>query len=115
MNTKPVLKSIDFGATVSAIQEFAGERNIPTKQYPAEEGKGVPVAVPAPAPVAKAVARASTRKLTLELPAYVIDALNIRAATGKTTSKHLVMLGLRATGIAIKDEDMTPDGRRSSV
>ena len=114
---KPNIKSIDFGAAASLVQEFADSRNIPTKQYPVDaqsDEKGrVVIAEVVLRP--KAPPRSPTRKFTIDLPEYLIDALNLRSAETKSTSRHQVMKGLRAIGFTIREEDMPADGRRSSV
>lgn len=112
---KPIIKPINFEDTAKLVAEFAADRNIPTKQYPAEEkkreGEGGVAAVPIP--VRPKVSRSPTRKFTLDMPDYVIDAINLKAVETKSTSRHIVLRGLRAIGFTIRDEDMPADGRRS--
>ncbi|NBU58704.1 MAG: hypothetical protein EBS23_02785 [Betaproteobacteria bacterium] len=57
--------------------------------------------------------RRQTEKLTIVIPAYLMDALRQAAAAERTTVRHLVMSALRAHGYEIAETDMTSDGRRT--
>ena len=50
----------------------------------------------------------------MELPAYLSDAVNIRAAQERASARYLVMKGLKAIGFEIDDADMAPDARRAA-
>ena len=68
-------------------------------------------------PAAKNAAPASKAikafvKMSTKVPAYVNRAVNLRAAQEDCTSRHLVLLGLKAIGIPIDEADLIPDERR---
>jgi len=63
-----------------------------------------------PAPAAKLAP--PTVKLSVTVPGYVSDALNVRAAQERSTARHIVMQGLVAIGFQIDPADLVPDGRR---
>lgn len=110
---KPPVKSIDFGAAAAMVEEFAREKNIPTKQFPADvppvsKGEGSAPARP------KAASRSPTRKFTVDMPDYLVKALNMKAAETTSTSRFFVLQGLRAIGFTVREEDMAEDGRRRS-
>lgn len=112
------LKPIDFDAVDQAVEHQVMQRAIPRQIYPGA-GQG-PQPVVTPAPVAPAVAsppvgRRSGQRLTLELPDYIVDQIYERARQGKprATAKSVVIAGLKAIGLVIKDEDLVPDGRRA--
>jgi hypothetical protein len=52
-------------------------------------------------------------KLTVEVPAYLIDAVKREALDQRTSARHVLMLALRRAGFKIDDADMVPDGRRT--
>lgn len=69
-------------------------------------------------PTAKKSALASrpvlpTVKLSVEVPGYVSDALNVKAAQERSTVRHIVMQSLSDSGIDIDPADLVPDGRRA--
>jgi hypothetical protein len=110
------IKEIDFNQTRQAIDDFSAQRNIPSHVYPTpapaadrsnkRRGGDQPAAAP----------RAPSRKFTVELPDYVIDAIQARTyqSKPKRTARYVVLEGLRALGIAVEDADMVLDGRRNS-
>jgi hypothetical protein len=109
------IKAIDFDAARRTVEEFSSERNVPTHVYPkeappagpAEKGRGAPS-------VAAVPARSPSRKFTVELPDYVIDAIQARTIQSKPkrTARYVVLEGLRAIGIQVEEADMVMDGRR---
>jgi hypothetical protein len=109
------IQAIDFGAARRTVEEFSAERNIPTHVYPStapvseQPSTGRGGAKPAPTP------RAPSRKFTVELPDYVIDAIQARTyqSKPKRTARYVVLEGLRTLGIAVDDADMVLDGRRN--
>ena len=106
------IKPIDFDVAKRAVDEFVVERGVPTHVYP--QGQAVPETGQTREGAAKP-ARAPGRKFTVVLPEYVIDAINARtiATKPKTTSRYVILEALRALGIAIHDDDMVVDGRRT--
>jgi hypothetical protein len=54
-------------------------------------------------------------RLSVYIPAYVSEALNIKAAKERSTSRHIVMQALQALGFEIDPADLVPDGRRQGV
>lgn len=68
-------------------------------------------------PTVKKTAPASKRaplstKLSVQVPTYLSDAVNLRAAQERSTARHLVMQGLQAIGFEIQEADLIPDARR---
>ncbi len=68
---------------------------------------------PAPAPVAAEDVRAPLEKLTIEVPAYLADAMKRAALDKRTTVRHLVMTALKKSGFEIAASDLVADGRRT--
>lgn len=107
------IQPIDFELAKRTVDEFSTQRNVPSQVFPqaakrAEEGRGqLPVAPPAP--------RTPTRKFTVDLPEYVIDAIHQRALSSrpKQTARYVVLEALQALGLDIQPDDMVRDGRRS--
>lgn len=60
-----------------------------------------------------APARAPLEKLTIEVPAYLSDALKRSALETRTTVRHVVMSALKAAGFEVAADDLVPDGRRT--
>jgi len=54
----------------------------------------------------------ATRRVTLDLPEYVVDQLHDRARAGRCTTRHVIMSALITDGVAINQNDMISDGRR---
>jgi hypothetical protein len=52
-------------------------------------------------------------RITCDLPTYLCDALRLEGAKRRASIRHLIMLGLQATGFEIKPEDLIQDGRRT--
>ncbi len=120
MNTKTAIpiKAIDFDLATKAAEDFSRVRNVPSAVFPADatsskagEGSATP-AVPAMAAAPARPKRKPLKKFTVDLPAYVIDAIQSEAFHSKCTARHVVMRGLRAVGIRIDEDDMPEDGRR---
>jgi hypothetical protein len=61
-----------------------------------------------PTPVEPAI------RLSVLVPAYLSDAVNLRAAQERSTARHLVIQGLAAIGFEVDPADLVPDGRRPS-
>ena len=118
MSTKsPIpLKPLDFGATAKAVEAFTQRHNVPSLSYPAAPPPSPPTqppvaAAPMPAPVQTA-ARVMKR-LPMEVPEYVMDALKKKASETKGASvRYVVLCALKAYGIEVRDEEMVLDRRR---
>jgi hypothetical protein len=52
-------------------------------------------------------------RITCDLPTYLCDALRLEGVKRRASMRHLIMLGLQATGFEIKPEDLIQDGRRT--
>lgn len=115
--SKPTFRPIASPLSVddTALDRVNEQLGVPTMvrprqaSAPQEAARTAPVAErsPAPPPVR------AQEKLTAELPIYLMDALKQEAARRRVSVRHLVMLGLQATGFTIMAEDMVPDARRS--
>lgn len=103
-------KPLNFAATMAAVDKFSSAHNIPTKTYPAlvQAGEGA-------TPQATAPTRPKTldRKVTLELPAYLVEEINSKTVRPLTT-RYLLMKALKADGYTVHDEDMIVDRRKRS-
>lgn len=51
-------------------------------------------------------------RLAVEVPGYLRDAVNLRAAQDRSTSRYIVMQGLQAIGFEIEPADFVADGRQ---
>lgn len=109
MSTKSSIpiKPIDFDLAKRAVEEFVVERNVPSQVYPKSverEGEGAAPVIP----------RAPSRKFTVDLPDYVIDAIAARAlqARPRQTGRYVILEALKAIGIHVEDADLVKDGRR---
>lgn len=58
-------------------------------------------------------ARAPAEKLTIEIPAYLGDAIRRAAVVDRKTARHVVMEALKEAGFKVEDVDLVPDGRRT--
>lgn len=98
------IRPIDFDIARRVVDDFAAERNVPTQVYPRA------------AALPDRPARSPTRKFTVALPEYVIDAMQERALATrpKRTARFVVLEALRAIGFEIKDADFILDGRRTT-
>lgn len=112
------IKDIDFDLARRTVDEFSTERNVPTQVYPKEgapdvepkeKGRGQTSAKPVKP-------RSPSRKFTVELPEYVIDAIQARTIQSKPkrTARYVILEGLRAIGLHVDDTDMVMDGRRTA-
>ena len=54
-------------------------------------------------------------RLNLNVPLYLLDAINVRAAQERSTTRHLVLQALAAFGFEIDPADIVPDGRRATA
>jgi hypothetical protein len=52
------------------------------------------------------------KRVSLDLPEYVVDQLRERALKQKTTVRNVLMKAIRSNGIRIQDDDMIEDGRK---
>ena len=137
MSTRPSFRDIAPPLDVDdgALKKLADHMNVPVLRQPEakpavndqlqpqDEPKGEPPpASPAPTakglPAAKKIAPAAARKrtgidsLTIELPAYLIDAVKQDALNRHASTRYVVMLALRGAGFEIDEADMAPDRRR---
>jgi hypothetical protein len=53
-----------------------------------------------------------TEKITFELSVYVTAAMRQRSATERLSHRYYVLVGLRAVGFEVDEQDLIPDGRR---
>src|SRR5262245_9942686 len=71
---------------------------------------------PAPSPTRKSEKRATAARkpgrshrevrMAVDVPEYLRDAVNVRAATERCTARHIVMQGLQALGFEIEPTDL---------
>jgi hypothetical protein len=67
--------------------------------------------LPSLTPVTAPPTRTEMVHLTAVIPLYVREDLRLRAAREKTSQRYLLLTGLRAIGIEVRDEDLVEDGR----
>jgi hypothetical protein len=100
-------------AANSAVQEAQKVPDAPKAEPPPSPPPAVNAA-PASRKPALGAARKRTgiESLTIELPAYLIDAVKLDALNRRASTRHVVMLALRGAGFEIDEADMAPDRRR---
>lgn len=95
-----------------------------TREHPAPaqyaSGQSAPVPFPASAVslppkigIKTVPVRSPTEKITVELPDYLAAALRREVFERRTTARTLVIMGLKALGFEVDDQDLIPDGRRT--
>lgn len=57
--------------------------------------------------------RAPLEKLTVELPAYLMDALKRQALDSHASVRHIVIKALKDAGFNVAAADLVPDARRT--
>lgn len=72
-----------------------------------------PAALPPKAGIRTLPVRRPTEKITVELPDYLAAALRREGLERRTTARTLVVMGLKALGFEVEDQDLVPDGRRA--
>lgn len=90
-------------ASDAEIDAFAARRGIPALTAVANAPASLPRETPAKPP---------SSRFNIDIPEYLAEALRIRAIKERCSTRHLFMLALKASGYAIDDTDMQPDGRR---
>ncbi len=95
----------------AALDRINTQLGVPTLTKPIANAKTQSKAS-APAPTAENVARAPLEKLTIEVPAYLADAMKRTALDRRMSVRHVVMLALKKSGFEIETADLVADGRR---
>lgn len=117
---RPVAAPLDVDDTV--LRELNQKLHVPTLvKARSVEAESQPQPSPPPRPVdegeqRQAESQAPLRKdvrLAVEVPEYLRDAVNLRAARERGTARHIVMQGLQAIGFEIDPADLVVDGRQS--
>jgi hypothetical protein len=72
-----------------------------------------PMSLPPKIGIRTLPARRPTEKVTVELPDYLAAALRREGVERRTTARTLVIMGLKALGFDVEDQDLIPDGRRA--
>jgi hypothetical protein len=107
------LSRISDSLGVPVLAKVPAERPIPGPELAQDSPN--PDARPSPTPKTPAVkkpAAASIVKLSVNVPAYVVDAIRLKAAQERSTSRQIVLLSLQALGFVIEPGDLFADGRR---
>ncbi len=98
----------------AALDRINTQLGVPTLTKPIANTRPEPKTKSAPpAPVAADDVRAILEKLTIEVPAYLADAMKREALDRRTSVRHVVMLALKKAGFEIAACDLVPDGRRT--
>ena len=98
-----------IAASDADLDAFVARKGVPALNH------AVPApafAVQAPSPLTSVKPPTVLRRVTLDLPEYVVDQLHDRARSARCTTRHIVMSALKSNGVTINDEDMISDGRR---
>ena len=98
-----------IAASDADLDAFAARKGVPALNHAAPAPT---VTAQAPSPLALIKPPAVLRRVTLDLPEYVVDQLHDRARAARCTTRHVVMTALKSTGVQINDDDMISDGRR---
>jgi hypothetical protein len=102
---KPDFKQISpFKVSPEEVTSYAKERNIPTMEFPK---KSKPVAVKV-----VELARATSKKYTIDFPDEVMRQLKRRSFEKERTIRSIVLEALSQYGIEVRPEDMVEDGRK---
>ena len=72
-----------------------------------------PVALPPKIGISTQPLRRPTEKITIEIPGYLATALRHEGVERRTTARTLIMMGLKALGFEVHEQDLVPDGRRA--
>jgi len=72
-----------------------------------------PVSLPPKFGIRTVPVRRPSEKITVELPDYLAAALRREGLERRTTARTLVIMGLKALGFEVEDQDLVPDGRRA--
>ena len=72
-----------------------------------------PVSLPPKFGIRTLPVRRPSEKITVELPDYLAAALRREGLERRTTARTLVIMGLKALGFEVEDQDLVPDGRRA--
>ncbi len=93
---------------------------IPASQPPGASKFGTPAPhQPSPRPLVSTRGlrpeppRRITEKITVELPDYLAAAVRREGLERRTTARTLVIMGLKALGFEVDEQDLIPDGRRA--
>lgn len=130
MSSAPAkFKSLDLKKAYAVIDDFAANNNVPDLHFPSPQGADV-VAMPV-ADAAKSTVKAEkvrkvakrqtapeeegplTRRMTLDLPTYLFNAIARRGFDQSACAKYVILQALQADGFEINADDMTKDGRRT--
>jgi len=98
-----------IAASDAELDAFVARKGVPALNH------SVPapaVTAQAPSPLALVKPSAVLRRVTLDLPEYVVDQLHDRARSARCTTRHVIMTALQEAGVSINDDDMISDGRR---
>jgi hypothetical protein len=132
--TRPSFRQIGSPLEVSdaALERLNEDLRVPTLVKSADRspqsGQNLSQEAPKPAPRPSPSRRAEKRttesakarpvhpevRLAVNVPIYLRDAVNLRAAQERSTSRHIVMQGLLALGFEIDPADLVVDGRQPS-
>ena len=134
MTSRPNFRQIATPLDVSdaALEKLNDTLGVPSLVNPAARRREMeqnlaldaskPAPVPSPTPRSEkrtATSRKPGRshrevRMAVDVPEYLRDAVNVRAATERCTARHLVMQGLQALGFEIEATDLVVDGRQQS-
>lgn len=98
-----------IAASDADLDAFVARKGVPALNHAAPAPA---VTVQASSPLALVKPAAVLRRVTLDLPEYVVDQLHDSARSSRCTTRHVIMTALKATGVTINDDDMISDGRR---
>lgn len=105
--TKPTFRPIaPLDVDDAALERVNESLGVPTLVRPGTGAAQSSAARPSPKPTPQ-------EKLTVEITAYLMDAVRHRALERRMSIRHLVMLALKGVGLTVEPGDLVPDARRA--
>jgi hypothetical protein len=102
----PAMVKSAAGSPAIAHQPLQDESKEEPRPSPTRKSPTVKKSAPASVSVEPAI------RLSVMVPAYLSDAVNLRAAQERSTVRHVVMQALAGFGFEVDPADLIPDGRR---
>ena len=99
--------------TIAVVRENPANASLSAGQTAATPFSASPVSLPPKIGIRTLPVRPPTEKITVELPAYLAAALRREGLERRTTARTPVVMGLKALGFEVEDQDLIPDGRRA--
>jgi hypothetical protein len=111
----------DFNGVGSKVNSYAEQHNVPrlvhpksaTEKGPAPSPVAEPSAPPQPADKpSRATGSSPTRRLTVDVPEYLLKDIKDRSTSKDVTVKYTVVTAFHKAGFHVAAADLIEDGRR---